>query len=326
MYRKFYGLDHNPFDLTPDGKLLYASDAHREGIAMLRYGVIANKGFLVLTGGVGTGKTTILNSLLGKLNTKALLCVLNNPTLTRHEFYHYLGKKLNLTYAGNKAEFILQLSRLLSTCRRNGEKVLIIIDEAHAFPVKLLEEVRLLSNHAGTRNVFSIFLIGQPELQERLAHPRLLPLSQRIGIRYHLPELTSEDTPQYIAYRLNMAGAANTQLFSEHAIMAIHEASRGNPRLINVICDHALVSGFTKDMNQIDQRVILECLDEIRLPGEKSLRISPILENHETAARLTQKRKKSSRKLLVANSLIVALILVAGLIYVWHYKGWLQLG
>jgi general secretion pathway protein A len=277
MYCKFYGLSQKPFELAPARNLVYLSEAHREGIATLRYGVIADKGFLLLTGGVGSGKTTLLNNLLGMLKNQVQVCVINNPTLSRDEFFHYLGSKLNIKYNGNKSEFILRFSNLLDKDAKKKGKVLLIIDEAQTFPIELLEEIRLLSNHSGERNVFSIFLIGQPELQKKLAHPQLLPLRQRIGIRYHLEALTRDDTAQYISYRLNKAGVANPAIFTTEAIGCIHEASMGNPRLINVICDHALISGFAQDMIRIDRDVVFECLKQIRLQGEEGLKISEII-------------------------------------------------
>lgn len=325
MYRKFYGLEHKPFELTPDGDLLYISEAHREAIATLRYGVISDKGFLMLTGGVGTGKTTIINALLGMLKKKVKLCVLNNPTLSHHEFYHYISKKFGIGYSGNKGEFIIQFSRLLTTCHKKHEKVLLIIDEAQIFPVKLLEEIRLLSNHAGNRNVLSIFLIGQSELQEKLAHPRLLPLRQRIGIRYHLAELKPADTEQYISYRLHSAGAASANIFTEQAIACIHEASHGNPRLINIICDHAMISGFAQDMLQIDRNVIVECLTEIRLPNEEALKISETQEQPAEQKETPAKKKKFSKTILIS-AVTISIAVAAGLLYVSYLKGWIQFG
>jgi general secretion pathway protein A len=314
MYRKFYGLKKRPFELAPNGDLVYLSEAHREAIATLRYGIIADKGFLLLTGGVGTGKTTILNSLLGMLKHKVRICVLNNPTLSRHEFFYYLGGKLGVGYKGNKGEFILKFSSLLDNCEKMGEKVLLIIDEAQAFPIELLEEIRLLSNHAEDRNVLSIFLIGQPELQEKLAHSQLLPLRQRIGIKYHLEPLLRDDTAQYISYRLNRAGADNPVIFTTQAIDCIQEASQGNPRLINVICDHAMLSGFTKDMPQIDQDVVLDCLKDIRLQGEERLQVS---ESQEQPKDTTRKQGGNKQSLQAAITILVVLAIVisAGLFY-----------
>ena len=314
MYLQFYGLKKRPFDLAPDGNLVYLSEAHQEAIATLRYGVISDKGFLLLTGGVGAGKTTILNSLLGMLKNKVRVCVLNNPTLTQHEFFHYLEGKLGFNSNGNKGQFILQFSRLLDKCEKSREKVLLIIDEAQVFPINLLEEIRLLSNHAENRNVFSIFLIGQPELQEKLAHQQLLPLRQRIGIRYHLEPLTRDDTAQYILYRLNRAGADNPAIFTKQAIDCIHEASQGNPRLINVICDHAMLSGFTQDMPQIDRDVILDCLKDIRLHGEERLQVSEPQEQSEGISDALR-GKKRYLKATITTLAILTLVASAGLFY-----------
>ncbi len=314
MYLQFYGLKKRPFDLAPDGNLVYLSEAHQEAIATLRYGVISDKGFLLLTGGVGAGKTTILNSLLGMLKNKVRVCVLNNPTLTQHEFFHYLEGKLGFNSNGNKGQFILQFSRLLDKCEKSREKVLLIIDEAQVFPINLLEEIRLLSNHAENRNVFSIFLIGQPELQEKLAHQQLLPLRQRIGIRYHLEPLTRDDTAQYILYRLNRAGADNPAIFTKQAIDCIHEASQGNPRLINVICDHAMLSGFTQDMPQIDRDVILDCLKDIRLHGEERLQVSEPQKQSEGISDALR-GKKRYLKATITTLAILTLVASAGLFY-----------
>ena len=271
MYRKYYGLTQKPFELAPVGGRVYLSESHREALATLRYGVIANKGFLLLIGGVGTGKTTILNTLLGMLKSKIRVCVLNNPTLSKHEFFTYLSGSLGIPYNKNKGDFILQFASFLKKNEEEGSKVLLIIDEAQAFPLHLLEEIRLLSNHAGERNALSVFLIGQPELQEKLADPQLLPLRQRIGIRHHLEPLTEKDTAQYISYRLNKAGAISNKIFTNNAITRIHKESRGNPRLINIICDHALISGFNHDLNSINETIIKDCIKEIKLEGEEKL-------------------------------------------------------
>lgn len=324
MYREFYGLKKKPFDLAPVGGLVYLSEAHQEGVAILRYGVIADKGFLLLTGGVGAGKTTVLNTLLGMIKDKVKVCVLNNPKLSRHEFFHYLGKKLGIPYRGNKGNFIFQFTQLLDRYEKKGGKVLLIIDEAQVFPIDLLEEIRLLSNHAEARNVFSIFLIGQPELQEILAHPRLLPLRQRIGIRYHLGALSRDDTEQYIVYRLNKAGGVNTAIFNRHAVDGIYEASKGNPRLINIICDHALITGFSRDLNRIDRKVIVDCLEDIRLEGEDMLKVSdPLseLQPMEEGEKVAEGRGGRT-KVLFATLLTVAMGAAVWLVYTMALQDW----
>lgn len=305
MYFSYYGLKRKPFELAPDGTFVYMSEAHKEGLATLRYGVIANKGFLLLTGGVGVGKTTILNALLKMVKDKVNVCVLNNPKLSKREFYHYLAQKLGLAYGGNKSKFILDFSKLLEQSKRQGEKILLIIDEAQAFSIDLLEEVRLLSNHAGESNVLSIFFIGQPEIREQLATRKLLPLRQRIGIRYHLEHLTRDDTEQYIFARLTHAGASSNSIFTAEAIDAIHKASQGNPRLINILCDHALLSGFAKELKEIDRDIIIACIEDVRLPGEETLQTSEVVELRE--------KKDNPFGHLLLSTLIMSFIILLGI-------------
>ncbi len=269
MYKHYYGLLRNPFELAPDSGALFLSETHKEGLATLKYGILSNKGFLLLTGGVGTGKTTLINVLIKSLKPAVKVCVLSNPILTSSEFLYFIASKLGMPFFINKVKFIQDFSELLGKCVENDEKILLIIDEAHVLPVELLEEIRLLSNLAGDgHNVLSIFLVGQPELLDRLAHERLLPLRQRIGIRFHLDSFSPEDTVQYILYRLNKAGARNTGLFSEKAVTMIHLTTHGNPRLINILCDHALLSGYSQEQLIIDDATVSECVRELHLPGD----------------------------------------------------------
>lgn len=325
MYRKYYGLQHKPFELAPVGGRVYLSEGHREALATLRYGVIANKGFLLLTGGVGTGKTTVLNTLLGMLKDKVHVCVLNNPTLTKHEFFSYLAGKLGIPYAGNKGTFILDFANFLRDYAKEGGKVLLIIDEAQAFPLNMLEEIRLLSNHAGENNALSIFLIGQPELQDQLADPILLPLRQRIGLRHHLEPLSEEDTAQYIAYRLNKAGAVNSAIFASEAVSIIHKESRGNPRLINIICDHAMISGFNHDLRTINKHVIEDCIKEIKLQKEKKLQGSDLQNDTNFTLKIFRNQAKISKTLtaIIAVLLIITLITLAA--YTFAPQAWWQI-
>ncbi len=325
MYCKYYGLKEKPFDLAPVRNIVYLSEIHREGLATLRYGVMANKGFVLLTGGVGAGKTTLLNNLLSLLYGHIQVCVLNNPTMGRDEFFHYLGGKLGIRFKGNKGNFLLQFAEHLEKYERLKGKILLIIDEAQACSIELFEEIRLLSNIAGERNVFSIFLVGQPELQEKLSHPQLLPLRQRIGIRYHMEPLPREDTEQYIFYRLNKAGAVNPAIFTSDAIDCIHEASQGNPRLINIICDHGLITGFTEDMKQIDRNTILDCIQQIRLQGEQSLKVSELVLEKEILPRGAGVKKILLNGFLF---LIFASLFATAIGFLWIYvlQDWLATG
>ena len=324
MYRKYYGLQHKPFELAPVGGRIYLSEGHREALATLRYGVISNKGFLLLTGGVGTGKTTVLNTLLGMVKDKVRVVVLNNPTLSKHEFFTYLSGKLGVPYNKNKGTFILQLANFLKEYAEEGGKVLLIIDEAQAFPITLLEEIRLLSNHAGQRNALTIFLIGQPELQDKLADPTLLPLRQRIGLRHHLEPLSENDTSQYITYRLNKAGALNSALFDNSAVSVIHKESRGNPRLINIICDHALITGFNRDLRMISKNVIDECIEEIKLQNEKKLQGSDNQKKPNIAFNFFGKKLLFSKRTII--TFVTTFIVLFSILILYNFapESWWQ--
>jgi general secretion pathway protein A len=291
MYRQYYGLIRNPFELAPDSGTLFLSETHKEGLATLRYGILSKKGFLLLTGGVGTGKTTLINVMVKSLTPVAKVCVLSNPILTSSEFLFFIASKLGLPFS-NKVNFLQDFSGLLENCVEKDHRILLIIDEAHVLPVELLEEIRLLSNLGGDGpNVLSIFLVGQPELLDRLAHERLLPLRQRIGIRFHLDPFSFEDTVQYILFRLNRAGARNVALFSEKALKMIHETTHGNPRLINVLCDHALLSGYSHGLTIIDDMTVAECVRELHLPGD--------METYNLLPLSQPKRKKRGLTLLL---------------------------
>ncbi len=270
MYRKFYSLKKKPFELVPDPEYLFLSEAHKEGMAMLRYGVVSDKNFLLLTGGIGTGKTTLVNSLVSSEKGNLLTCLISNPLLSVQEFYSYIAAKLGLLREETKATFHISFAKLLRDCSRSGKKVLLIVDEAHLLSMDLLEEIRLLVNFAPAgKNTLCVFLIGQPELLDRLSEERLLPLRQRIFLRYHLNPLTEEDTRNYVHYRLQSAGAARSDIFTADALKYLHEVTRGNPRIINAICDTALLMGFSRSINQIGPDLMEECVKQHQLPGEE---------------------------------------------------------
>jgi general secretion pathway protein A len=269
MYTKYYGLIKKPFSLTPDPSAVFMSETHQEGLAILKYGILSKKCFLVLTADVGSGKTTLLQALVSSLEQDVHLCLLNNPILYRDEFFSYIAKKIGLKWDGNKAMFLIEFGLFLKQCYEKGERVLLIFDEAHVLPVDLLEEIRLLSNlEEKGQDVLSIFLVGQPELNDRMSDDRLLPLRQRIGIRFHLSRFTPEETRQYILFRLRAAGARHLNIFSEEAFAEIHKVSQGTPRLINIICDHALLTGFAENKPVIGAELIEESVHDLHFPGE----------------------------------------------------------
>jgi len=269
MYTKYYGLAKKPFALTPDPAVVFLSETHQEGLAILKYGILSKKCFLVLTADVGSGKTTLLQALVNALEHDVHLCLLNNPILHRDEFFSFIAKKLGLPWDGNKAMFLIEFGNLLKKCYDRNERVLLIFDEAHVLPVDLLEEIRLLSNlEEQGQDVLSIFLVGQPELNERMSDDRLLPLRQRIGIRFHLQRFTPDETRQYILFRLRCAGARHLNIFSSEAMALIHKMSHGTPRLINIICDHALLTGFAENKPVVGPDLIAESVDDLHFPGE----------------------------------------------------------
>lgn len=311
MYRQYYDLHNKPFELTPDSETLFLSESHQEALSVLRYGVVANKGFLVLTGGIGTGKTTLINVLAKTLEGPHYLCVLSNPTLSIEDFYHYFAAKLGLLFDGNKAKFLLLFAKLIEECQKHSSKILLIIDEAQALPIELLEEIRFLANLSPeAQTVLSIFFVGQPEFLEHLALERLLPLRQRIAIRFHVEPLSQADTLQYVLYRLDKAGAQRKNLFTEKAMELIHRATGGNPRLINILCDNALVSGYANDAMLIDHTIIESCVEELCIPGdEKTFFLPP-------------KKPELSRKWIMLG-VAVAIGEATG-IYFAYTHGWLE--
>ncbi|MFH7320767.1 ExeA family protein [Desulfurivibrio sp. D14AmB] len=270
MYTKYYGLRKNPFDLTTDSGPVFMGESHQEALAVLRYGVMERKGFLLLTGDVGTGKTTLLHLLLRSLDRQVRVCLLSNPSLTVDDFYYTLAAGFGLTpYAGSKARFMEEFTAFLAKSGRAGERVLLIIDEAQVLPVELLEEIRLLSNQQGAAaGVLGVFLVGQPELNQRLGGQRLLPLRQRIAIRFHLESFDRAATAGYITFRLQQAGARRFDLFSAAAIDLIHKASGGVPRLINILADQALLTGFAESRPVIEAETVRACVQDLHIPGE----------------------------------------------------------
>ncbi len=266
MYREFYGLRDIPFSLTPDPRFLYFTASHREVMANLHYGIQHGKGLIVATGEVGTGKTTMLRAMLARLDRSVLTCYIFNPGLTVSEFYHYIATSFGVTQYASKSDLLMKLGRLLMTRHARGLRSVLIVDEAQGLAPELLEEIRLLLNfETYTEKQLQIILAGQPELRQVLNDPALRQLKQRISLRCEIKPLRADEVPTYIRARLKTAGATRLDLFTADAVALIHRASEGIPRLVNNICDNALLNGFAVGAKQITQKIVAEVVEELDL-------------------------------------------------------------
>jgi len=269
MYKGFYNLQRNPFEITPDPSFLFPTKRHNEALASLYYGVTAHRGFVVLTGEVGTGKTLILRSLLGLLQRRDVaFALIFNPTLTPLEFMRYIALDFGLPVAGKaKDELIHVLNGFLLQRHQRGLTTILVVDEAHHLSAEILEEIRLLTNlETSQQKLLQIVLAGQPELDQKLDSHELRQLKQRIALRCHLDPLGMNETREYMARRLQIAGApAAGQIFSGPAIEAVFRHSRGIPRLVNTICENALLSGYAKQAAIITPDIIDGVARDLRL-------------------------------------------------------------
>jgi type II secretory pathway predicted ATPase ExeA len=269
MYESYYGLRERPFDLTPNPRYLLLTPQHREALATVRYGLSGHKGITVLTGEAGTGKTTLVTAALSSPGggNDRVVCV-SNPTLSRHEFFEFLatGFELSAQAASSKARFLIEMRAVMLDRHRAGGITALIVDEAQSLPDELLEEVRLLANlETASEKLLAVVLSGQPELAERLNHPGLTQLKQRVALRSTLSPLDLSQTAAYIANRLRIAGAVRS-LFTRDAVETVHERSRGIPRSISVICDNALVTGYALEEGPVTRRTVLEVCRDLDLP------------------------------------------------------------
>lgn len=271
MYCSFYGLRERPFENNPDPRFLYLGEAHREALAQLLYGVQQRKGFIVLTGEVGTGKTTLLRALLERLDPGVRTALVFNPLLSREEFFRLIWDEFELSGSfEDKAEFLVRLNAFLLELHRRGESALLIVDEAQGLSAELLEEVRLLLNlETSGGKLLQIVLAGQPELRHKLDLPQLRQLRQRVSLNYHLRPLGRRDTEAYVRRRLRVAGCAGEGPFEARALREVHRLSGGIPRLINLLCDHALLLGYALGRRRITASMVRECAQDLGLVGPR---------------------------------------------------------
>jgi general secretion pathway protein A len=282
VYQSFYGLRELPFDLTPNPRYVVLTPRHREVMSNLRYGILGRKGITLLLGEAGTGKTTLVRTVLESEDVRDTRSVyLNNPTLTRAEFVEFLARGFGLGAAAgtSKARFLSDLERALGLRRSQGIISALVIDEAQSLPHELLEEIRLLANiETATQKLLPVVLAGQPELADRLNEPSLRQLKQRVALRCELDPLDLAQTATYIADRIRIAGGDGSSVFTREAVLLIHQRSLGIPRTISVICDNALVSGFATGTRPVDAAIVSEvCRDFDLVPAPAVLPAPPPL-------------------------------------------------
>ena len=266
MYKKHFGLTYLPFSIAPDPRYLYMSDQHREALAHLVYGVTTDGGFVLLTGEVGAGKTTVCRCLLEQVPEKTDIAFIINPKVTVDELLASICDEIGIRYpegtTSNKV-FVDRINDYLLDAHARGRKTVIVIEEAQNLSAEVLEQVRLLTNlETNERKLLQIIMLGQPELRDMLARPELRQLSQRITARYHLGPLSEKEVDPYVAHRLAIAGVSK-RLFSPSAMRLLYRLSSGVPRLINLLCDRALLGAYVQDKSQVTSATLRKAAVEV---------------------------------------------------------------
>lgn len=323
MYLSFYQLTQKPFQITTDPKFLWLGEKHTEALATLKYGILEDKGFLLLTGDVGTGKTALIKLLIKTIDVAAIVATIPDPGMEAVDFFNFLAAefRMNRRFA-SKGEFLIEFKQFLLKAYSTRQKVLLVIDEAQRLTVEMLEQIRLLSNiELENRKLINIFFVGQTEFNRILLDERSKAVRQRITVSYHIEPLKDTETPLYIRHRLKVAGAQK-DIFTSAAIRQIHLFSRGYPRLINIICDHALLTGYAAGAKSIDHHLIQECEKELRLPSASTLPGSGAFSDHSAdsaaATESTASTRVSGWKMPVA--LVVLLLVGFAGFMVYQYR------
>lgn len=267
MYLQHFGLIRAPFEMTPDPAFLYLGEAHQEGLATLVYGVRARKGFVMLTGEVGTGKTTLLHALLSQLDPNTQAAFVFNPRLEALDFFRLLFDEFDIeTKCATKAEYLIALNKFLIARLERDHPTLLIVDEAQNLSSDMLEEIRLLSNlETPSSKLIQIMLVGQPELEEKLARQELRQLRQRIVLRFRLRPFEQDETEHYVEERLRLAGYTGKGLFKRGALRRLHTLTGGIPRLLNVVCDGSLLLAYSRGQAMIDVDEVDEVASDLGL-------------------------------------------------------------
>ncbi|MDJ0864800.1 MAG: AAA family ATPase [Myxococcota bacterium] len=271
MYTAFFGLREKPFALSPDPRFLFLSEAHREALAHLLYGIEQGEGFIAVTGEVGTGKTTLCRTLLRRLGSEFEVAFLFNPKLSARELLEAVLKELGLeAHGANSRELIEVLNEFLLDKRREGRRVLLIVDEAQGLPAETLEQIRLLSNlETESDKLIQILLLGQPELAELLESEELRQLRQRIGVHWRLAPLSRGETAAYVLHRLRIAAGSDRNLFTSAALRDLHARSGGIPRRVNLLADRALLAAYAETEHRVGSRLVRRAGAELRGSGSR---------------------------------------------------------
>ena len=316
MYKDFYGFLTYPFAPTSDTRFLYPSDNYKDCLLGLLHGLQRGSGLLVMTGATGTGKTFLLHTLLQHLDERTHAAFIVNSTLNSLEILQYAAKKFRLDIPGHsKAQLLIHLRDFLSTHATINEKVVLIVDEAQNLSVEVLEDLRLLTNfESAEKKLIQIILVGQLQLEETLKCPELIQLRQRVGRICRLLPLNYDETKEYIESRLAVAGATES-IFTSTAIKEVYLHSQGIPRVINMICDCALLFGFSDKTRQIGPRTIQAVMQDLLVYTPEQLRHRPMPPQRDTTVRQAQGFKYPSRWVLLA-ALAVGSLLGAGVL--WH--------
>src|SRR3989338_10433961 len=267
IYLSFFSLKEKPFAITSNPSYLFLSQRHKEALSYLTYGIKERAGFIEITGEVGTGKTTICRALLNQLDEKTKTAFIFNSSLSELQLLQTIIEDLGIkTDKKTRGGLFSDLNRFLIEQLALNNNVVVIIDEAQNLSLRLLEQIRMLSNlEAENEKLLQIVLVGQPELREKLNSPKLRQLRQRIAVRYHIGALDKEEVPRYILHRLHRAGATNgsSAIFDDRAFKEIYKYSGGIPRLINIVCDKALLLGYVLEKRQLDSEIIKRSIAEI---------------------------------------------------------------
>lgn len=273
MYNEFYNLTLSPFKISCDPAFMWFGEKHQEALATLKYGILDNKGFLLLTGDVGTGKTSLINALIQSLEQDIIYTSVPDPSLIKLDFFNYIAASFGIDKEfTSKGAFLAHFKKFLLSASEKNKKVLLIIDEAQLLTQEMLEEIRLLSNiEKPDAKLINIFFLGQNEFNEILNRPQNRAVLQRMTLNFNLDPLTPEEVDAYIRHRLKVAGTQEP-IFDWDAIQEIFLYSGGFPRRINILCDHALLSGFVKEQRSIDATIVKECAKELKIPAHVSNR------------------------------------------------------